>query len=146
MDYERPTEEFLLSIDIHTILPQQEPFVMIGALTHFEMSHIVTELVIPEDNIFVQDGRFCVAGLIENVAQTCAARTGYINKYILHRGVDIGYIAAIREMDVMELPRVDERITTEMWVREEVFGMILADAVVRCGDRILMKIEFKVSE
>ena len=146
MDYKHPTEEFLRSIDIHTLLPQQEPFVMVGTLTHFEMTKMVTELVSPEDNIFVNDCKFSASGLIENMAQTCAARIGYVNKYILMKGIQLGYIGAIRNMQVNELPKVGDKIVTTVNIREEVFGMLLADATVMCGDKLLVSTEMKIAE
>lgn len=146
MDYSTPTEDFLRTIDIHTLLPQQEPFVMVGTLTHFEMTHIETETVISADNLFVNDGRFAASGLMENMAQTCAARLGYINKYILMKGVQLGYIGAVRNMQVHELPKVGDKITTTVDVREEVFGMLLVDATVRCGDRLIAETEMKIAE
>lgn len=145
MDYRQPSEEFLRSIDIHKLLPQQEPFVMTGTLIHFEMNKIVTEFVIPEDNLFVNDGKFSATGLIENMAQTCAARIGYINKYILLRGIQIGYIGAIRNLEIMELPSVGDLITTEVNIQEEVFGMLLADANVKCGDKVIASTEMKIA-
>lgn len=145
MDYKQPSKEFLRSIDIHKLLPQQEPFVMIGTLIHFEMNKLVTEFVIPEDNLFVNDGKFSATGLIENMAQTCAARIGYINKYILLRGIQIGYIGAIRNLEIMELPSVGDLITTEVNIQEEVFGMLLADANVKCGDKVIASTEMKIA-
>ena len=90
------SEDFLRQIDIHELLPQQEPFVMIGTLTCFDEVRTVTETTIAADNIFVDDGRFSASGLIENVAQTCAARIGFLNKYILGNGITIGVIVAVR--------------------------------------------------
>lgn len=145
MDYKLPSKEFLRTIDIHKLLPQQEPFVMTGTLIHFEMNKLVTEFVIPEDNLFVNDGKFSAAGLIENMAQTCAARIGYINKYILLRGIQIGYIGAIRNLEIMELPSVGDLITTEVNIQEEVFGMLLADANVKCGDKVIASTEMKIA-
>lgn len=145
MDYKLPSKEFLRTIDIHKLLPQQEPFVMTGTLIHFEMNKLVTEFVIPEDNLFVNDGKFSAAGLIENMAQTCAARIGYINKYILLRGIQIGYIGAIRNLEIKELPSVGDLITTEVNIQEEVFGMLLADANVKCGDKVIASTEMKIA-
>ena len=146
MDYRNPTEPFLRSIDIHTLLPQQEPFVMIGTLTHFEMSTITTELTIPADNIFVNDGRFSAAGMIENIAQTCAARLGYINKYILLRGIQLGYIGAIRDLRVNALPHVGDTITTTVTVQSEIFGMLLATAVITdAAGQPLVTTEMKIA-
>ena len=100
MDYTQPAESFLRSIDVHELLPQQEPFVMISRLTHFDKLRTVTETIISEDNIFVENGCFTASGLMENIAQTCAARIGYVNKYILKKGIQIGFIGAIRNMQI----------------------------------------------
>ena len=37
MNTSAPTDDFVREIDIHTLLPQQEPMVMIGQLMHFDM-------------------------------------------------------------------------------------------------------------
>ena len=45
IDYINPDEKFLRSIDVHGILPQQEPFVMIGTKNRFDTTTISTETV-----------------------------------------------------------------------------------------------------
>ena len=139
------SEAFLRNIDIHTLLPQQEPFMMVGCLTAFDEVRTVTETTIAADNIFVDDGRFSASGLIENIAQTCAARIGFVNKYILQKGIQIGFIGAIRNLEVLGLPRVGDTITTTVEVQEEVFGMTLVTATVTLGDRILVTTEMKIA-
>lgn len=145
-DYTQPTEEFLRSIDIKTLLPQKVPFVMVGTLTYFEMRRTVTELLVTQDNLFVRDGRLSAAGLVENMAQTCATRLGYVNKYILKKGIQIGYIGAIKNMQIDELPKVGQTITTQVDIREEVFGMLLADASVTSGGKLLASAQMKIAE
>lgn len=100
IDPQYPTEEFLKRIDVHELLPQKEPFVMISKLVHFDMSNTKTETLISEENIFVDNGLFSASGLIENIAQTCAARIGYVNKYILKKGIQIGFIGSIRNLTI----------------------------------------------
>ena len=53
---------------------------MIDRMTRFDWTSNTTELTVREDNLFYEDGRLTSSGLIENIAQTCAARIGYINK------------------------------------------------------------------
>ena len=53
IDYINPDEKFLRSIDVHGILPQQEPFVMIGTITRFDTTTISTETVVKSTNLFV---------------------------------------------------------------------------------------------
>ncbi|MBO7249580.1 MAG: pseudouridylate synthase [Bacteroidales bacterium] len=139
------TEEYLRSIDVHTVLPQQEPFVMIDKLVHFELTTSTTETQIRESNIFVDEGRFSPSGMMENIAQTCAARVGFYNKYILHKEVQVGFIGAVRNYTVHELPAVGTTIYTKVDILEEVFGMTLATAEIRCGDKIIATAEIKLS-
>ena len=150
MNTEQPTEEFLRGIDIHELLPQQEPFVMISSLVRFDMQTTVTETVVSADNMFVEDGVFTAPGIVENIAQTCAARIGYVNKYILKKGIQLGFIGAIRDLKVNQLPKVGDTITTTISVIDSVFGMTLVDAVVlNNGAEVVsaqMKIAVKESE
>ena len=145
IDYQHPEEAFLRNIDIHELLPQQEPFVMVSRLVHFDDVRTICEMDIQADNIFVEDGHLNASGMIENIAQTCAARIGYVNKYILKKAVQIGFIGAIRNLEVIGLPAVGQQIKTTVDVIEEVFGMTLATAVIKQGDCMLMTTEMKIA-
>lgn len=145
MDTIIPTGDYLRSIDVHLLLPQQEPFVMIGSLTHFEMMTSTTETLIKEDNIFVDDGRFSAYGIMENIAQTCAARIGFYNKFILHKDVQIGFIGAVRKYSISRLPSAGSVITTTVDIIEEIFGMTLASATVVNEGDVIARAEIKLS-
>jgi len=138
------TEEQLRAIDIHELLPQQEPFVMIGCLTQIDEVRTVTETVISPQNIFVDDGQFSASGLIENIAQSCAARIGFVNKYILHNGIQIGVIGAVKNFEVVSLPKAGQTINTTVDTVSEVFGMTLAKATVTCEGEVLATTDIKI--
>ena len=138
------TEEQLRAIDIHELLPQQEPFVMIGCLTQIDEVRTVTETVISPQNIFVDDGQFSASGLIENIAQSCAARIGFVNKYILHNGIQIGVIGAVKNFQVVSLPKAGQTINTTVDTVSEVFGMTLAKATVTCEGEVLATTDIKI--
>ena len=139
------SEDYLRQIDIHELLPQQEPFVMVGNLISFDEVKTVTETTIAADNIFVDDGRFSASGLIENVAQTCAARIGFVNKFILGNGITSGVIGAVRKLVINALPAAGQTITTTVEIVSEVFGMTLAKATVTCEGEELLSTEIKIS-
>ena len=139
------TEELLRSIDIHTVLPQQEPFVMVGTLIRFSLDSSTTETRIKEDNLFVENGVFLPSGMMENIAQTCAARLGFYNKYILENDVKIGYIGAIRDYVVSGSAKVGDTLATTVDVIEEIFWMTLAQATVRCGGRVIATAQIKLA-
>lgn len=133
-------------IDVNELLPQQEPMVMIDRLMYFSKERVETQFCIKEDNIFVGGkSTLSACGLLENIAQTCAARIGYINKYILHKGIQPGLIGAIRNANIISLPKVGETIMTTIVIRDEAFGMTLAEAIVKCGEKTLATTEIKIA-
>lgn len=132
-------------IDIHELLPQQEPFVMVDRLIHFDMERTVTRTEVTGSNIFVENGVFTPSGIIENIAQTCAARIGYVNKYILKKGIQLGFIGAIRNLNLYRLPVVGETVETTIITVQEIFGMTLVTAQVRIGEELIADAEMKIS-
>lgn len=119
----------LKDIDIREIIPQRPPFRMVDRLLSYDETVSEATLLLRPDNIFLDD-TFQTAGIVEHIAQTCAARIGYYNKYILHRDIVIGYIGAIRQLDVKRHPSVGEELLTRIEVLSSAFGMTLVSAVV----------------
>jgi predicted hotdog family 3-hydroxylacyl-ACP dehydratase len=101
--------------------------------------------MIQSTNIFVENGLFTASGVIENIAQTCATRIGYINKYILKKDIQLGFIGAIRNLNIHRMPKVGETIETSILTLEEVFGMTLVSALVKSGDEIIAESEMKIA-
>mgnify|MGYP000996311919 CR=1 FL=1 len=132
-------------IDIHELLPQQEPFVMVDQLTAFDEKITATSLTVRADNIFVEDGWLNECALAENIAQTCAARLGYINKYILKRAIQIGFIGAIRDMTVVARPHVGDRLETVIEVMEQVMELTLVKATITCNGRQIASAQMKIA-
>lgn len=135
----------LEQIDIHELLPQREPFVMVDKLVYFDEKTTTTSFLVREDNLFVENGRLNACALAENIAQTCAARLGYVNKYILKRGIQIGFIGAVKDMKVIDTPFVGDVLTTTIHVLEQIMGLTLVTAVIRIGDRVVTTAEMKIA-
>ena len=131
-------------ITLKELIPQRPPFVMIDKLLSCDMVVTTTELEVREDNVFVSDGRFTAEGMLENMAQTCAARMGYIN---LSRGdkVKLGVIGAVNSYDIYRTPKVGEKINTTIEVLEELFQITLAKTVVKCGEEVLAEAKMKIA-
>ena len=132
-------------IDVTTLLPQQPPFVLIDHLLQYEEKTTTTSLQVREENMFVEDGQLNPCAYVENIAQTCAARLGYINKYIYHRDVCIGFIGAVRNLVVLRNAHVGEKLTTTITVREEVMQLTLVDAIVQVGEETVCTAEMKIA-
>jgi predicted hotdog family 3-hydroxylacyl-ACP dehydratase len=111
-------------------IPQKPPMVMIDRLARISGSETETLLTIRKDNVFVDDGLFTEAGLIENMAQTAAAgvehNAGSGNKPAP------GFIGSIRNLNIYILPPVGVQIKTIVKVEHEV-----GDATVVKGEIFL---------
>ena len=131
-------------ITLEELIPQRPPFVMIDRLVSCDTVFTVTELEVRPDNVFVENGRLTPSGMVENMAQTCAARIGYIS---LNSGepVRIGVIGAVDKMAVARTPKVGERLATTVKLVEEVFQVTLVEAVVRSGDEELARCKMKIA-
>lgn len=131
-------------ITLSELLPQRPPFVMIDRLVSCDDVFAVTELTVRKDNIFVEDERLTSSGLIENIAQTCAARIGYLN---LNAGgtVKIGVIGAISNLDIIRTPKVGEKLETTIELISEVFQMTLVEAVIRINGEEIVRANMKIA-
>ena len=132
-------------LSVSDILPQREPFVFVDRLVHYDEQETVTAFTVPAEHLLVEDGHLTAAGVLENMAQSSAARIGYVCKFILHVPVRIGYIGAIRRFRVHRLPAVGETLTTTILFREDVFGISLVDAVVRVGEDLIAEALLKTA-
>ena len=135
----------LEAIDIHELLPQREPFIMVDRLTFFDEQRTSTRFVVRADNLFVEDSVMDACALAENMAQTCAARLGYVNKYILKRGIQVGFIGAVKNMVVTACPRVGDVLETTIEVIEQVLDLTLVKATVRSGSQTQATAEMKIA-
>lgn len=136
----------LIQIDVLELLPQRLPFILIDKLIQTDARTTTTQFRIRKNHLFCENGRLTECGIIENIAQTCAARMGYINKYTYYDAVKIGFIGSIRNMEIVRLPVVGNTVITQITVLEEIFKMTLVAATVR--DKTKRKIascEMKIS-
>lgn len=132
-------------IDILELIPQRPPFLLVDRLEDFEQDRSVTYFEVKPDGILVRDGRLSEAGLMENIAQSCAARIGYINKFRKNESVKLGIIGAVKGLEVNEMPEAGSRLETVVEVVSEVFAITLVDARVMCGGRTVATCQMKIS-
>lgn len=106
------------TIEIQKYLPHRAPMLMVDLIVSMDREKVKTIFTIDEDNIFVENGKFSEAGLIENAAQTCSAILGS-SYFVDEDGEDIsdgvqvlGFISAIKSVKIYALPKVGEEITT----------------------------------
>ena len=134
------------SIPILELLPQRSPFVMVDCLTDYSDTQSTCCLTVRADNVFFEKGCLTAPGLIEHIAQTCAARLGYYNCYVQKTGVRLGFIGEVRDLNVLRLPREGEMIETTIVVEQEIFDVTLVTAEVRVGAEVIATTRLKIAQ
>jgi predicted hotdog family 3-hydroxylacyl-ACP dehydratase len=133
----------ILQDNITSVIPQRPPFVMIDQLVGCDETCSDTTFKITADNVLVNDGHFSEAGIIENIAQTAAAGFGYLT--LQSDGpIVIGYIAAIKNLEIFSLPGIGTVIETNVTITNRIFDMTIVTGSVKCGDVLLAKCEMKM--
>lgn len=133
------------SIPIGSILPQQPPFRFVDRLESYTEEVTEVSFTVREGTLLVEDGQLSAAGVMEHMAQASAARVGYVTVYILHKPVSIGFIGQVKKFVLHRLPRLGEEIHTRVYLKQEIFGISLADLEVRSGEELLATATLKTA-
>ena len=110
------------------LIPQKHPMVMVDGLISSDETTTISKLSIIETNIFCSDGHFQVPGLLENIAQTAALRSGYEawkNKVI----PKIGFLGSIKNVSIMKLPADKDILLTKLTIMN-----LLTDVLIIKGE------------
>src|ERR1700744_4283669 len=129
--------------DILPLIPQKPPFVMVDKLLHADELITRSSFIIKIDNVLVKNGSFQEAGLMENIAQTAALRAGYIAQ-TENKPVEAGYIGAIKDFEVFDLPKVGDELITEIKIENQVFNVTILSGKVYSNGNLLASCEMKV--
>jgi predicted hotdog family 3-hydroxylacyl-ACP dehydratase len=129
--------------DLIQFIPQRPPFVMVDCLYECNEKYVRTGFRPQADNIFSHDGKFTEPGLIENMAQSAAAGTGY---FFISAGkpVPVGFIGAIKDFQLHHLPDTGSRLTTEIQVVAEVMNASVIKAKITMDGKEIASCEMKI--
>jgi predicted hotdog family 3-hydroxylacyl-ACP dehydratase len=129
--------------DIAALIPQKPPFVMVGKLLFADEDITRSSFMINADNVFVKNGIFQEAGLLENIAQTAALKAGY-KAMQEKQPVSLGYIGAVKDFEVFQLPETGDELLTEITLENQVFDVSVIEGKVWCNKILLAQCEMKV--
>lgn len=129
--------------DILQLIPQRPPVVMIDTLYACNEQGAQTGFTVEATNIFCQDGTFSEGGIIENIAQTAAAQIGYLcqQKKV---PVPIGFIGAVKGLEIFRLPQAGNRLLTTIQIENEIMGVTVISGKVVCNNQLLAQTEMKI--
>lgn len=132
-------------IPVQTLLPQQPPFRFVDFLEHYDDVCTRTSFTVRADTMMLEDGHLSAAALLEHMAQSCAARTGYYTVYVLHKSLSVGYIGQVRRYRIDRLPAMGESLETEVRLKQSVFGISQFDVEVRCNGAPIASADMKMA-
>ena len=81
--------------------------------------------------------------VVANIAQTAAARAGYI-AVTGNKPVQVGYIGAIKNLVIHSLPLVNDELLTEINVENQIFDVTLIKGKITCKGSLLAECEMKI--
>jgi predicted hotdog family 3-hydroxylacyl-ACP dehydratase len=129
--------------DILSLIPQRPPFVMIDALVGFAETTTKTTFIVQENNILVENGELQESGLVENIAQTAAARVGWIAQ-TTNKPVPVGYIGAVQHLEINTLPQIGDKLETEITIKNQIFDVTVISGKISRNQEILAQCEMKI--
>jgi len=131
------------AFNILDLIPQRPPMVMVDTLVSCNEQDTFSSFKIRADNVFCNANVFSEAGLIENIAQTAAARMGYLSK-INNAEVKIGYIGAIKNISIHFLPNVNTFLETKVSVLSELMGFTIIRGDIFCENKLAATCEMRI--
>ena len=124
-------------------IPHRAPFIMVDNLLSVNGERFESDFRIEEDNVLVENGIFQETGLIENIAQTCAAAFGYLDR-AQNGEPKIGFIGAIGRLEVFSLPPVHTTIRTVVTPTHQLGNIYMIKGESFLEGSILLGCEMKI--
>lgn len=136
------SEEYILEL-----IPQRHPMVMIDRLLSCDEKQVVTRFSIKPGNLFADQNGFSVSGIMENMAQTAAARTGYLLKSQtgeLNKKIPVGVIGSIKNFRLHFQPPVGATIQTTIIVEHEVLMATVVKGRTEMDGKLVAEAELQI--
>lgn len=133
---------------VHKLIPQEEPMLMVDTLIEHIEDKTLTGFYIDTNNIFNTADCFSAEGLLENMAQSAALRSGWLAAE--KAGKDgsfsppVGFIGSVKKFIIHRLPKINTYITTEITAVAEIFNATMITARIMQNKDILAEAELKI--
>ncbi len=116
---------------------------MVDELLFVDEKTTEARLQIRRDNLLAADGYFSSGGLVEAMAQTAAAGTGYLHR-ANGQAVPVGYIGAIQNLQINAWPAWEDSIRMEVRQVTQVLQVSVVSGEVWLDDKMIARCEMKI--
>ena len=131
------------AIDILDLIPHRVPFIMIDTIKPGDNRNILSSFYIAEDNILLEQDHFSESGLIENMAQTAGAGSGYISSLDPGPG-RVGYIGGLKNLHIYAFPKAGSIIQTEVSFVNQVMSALIVEGKVYQDEKLMASCELRI--
>jgi 3-hydroxymyristoyl/3-hydroxydecanoyl-(acyl carrier protein) dehydratase len=126
-----------------SLIPQKPPMAMVDGLMESDNEKTISALTVSEDNLFVENNLFKEPGLIENIAQTAALRSGYEAE---RKGMKppVGFIGSVKKMKIYNLPEAGQTLNTKLTVLLEMENISVVKGEVSVNGKLIAEGEMNI--
>lgn len=132
------------TVTIEELIPQRQPMILVDTFDGIDaegVSH--TSFTVSEGNLFLEKNRLTECGLIEHMAQSAAARTGWECRQNGSE-IPIGYIGAVSRFAAGRLPAVGTQLHTSLRIVQQLGNLSLAAVRIEAGNETIARGELKI--
>ncbi len=130
-------------LNVRQYIPQDDPFVMVSDLTSIGETEAVSKFYIDDDCIFLRDGHLDESGIIENIAQTAAAMSGY-NSVQNGEKIKKGFIGSVENIIIHSLPVSRKNIETKVTIENRVMNVNIIKGIVTQDNKEIATCKMKI--
>lgn len=132
-----------LETNILPLIPQRPPFVMVDTLETCDDQSATTCFSVVAANIFIENGRLGEPALVENIAQTAAARMGYICRRE-SKPVPVGFIGAVQNLAIKKIPQTGDVLETTITIKNQIFNATLITGSISVNGEEIATCDMKI--
>lgn len=125
------------------LIPQKYLMVMVDGLISNNETVTVSKFSITENNIFCSNGYFQEPGLIENIAQTAALRSGY-EAMKNQEEPAVGFIGSVKNMIIYELPKDNDILRTKVTILTRLMNVLIIKGEVMVDAKLMAEGEMNI--
>lgn len=133
----------MFDIPVERLIPQREPFVLVDKITSHKDDLTKTSFFIPSTHLLLENNRLSAYGLIENMAQSAALRSGY-QALSANEKPKVGFIGAIEKATIHHLPSSQQTITTEVRQTAQIMNFIIIECSSFLNNTLLSECSMKI--
>lgn len=129
--------------NILNYIPQREPICLVHSIYECSEEGVTTGFKVETGHFFVNGNALSEAGIIENLAQSCAAQAGYVCS-LRNIPPKVGFIANIKDLEIHSLPPIGEEIITVVKQKAFVMNVSLVIVSSTCNGKPVAECEMKI--